>query len=225
MDSPRTQLAFRLNSASKDLAKIRFSLVPSRLKEPVFWDATLYLVKERLKKYNDSCKNGGAMPENVPLAETRVPPTNGAVSKQQQVSTTPKMPPNGNGKSIHKLEEELAKKDAEIAELKKKLEDVEETLLDVAKLPSSHPTSAPMNGASKKCNHKGQWKINKDSEEFLAYPEDVKEAMRTEKQKRLRQVREEMQFILDSDNIEDSQGQWDCCGGTEYDADCARASI
>ncbi|CAJ1945543.1 unnamed protein product [Cylindrotheca closterium] len=229
LDSPRTQLALRLNSVSKDLAKMRFSLVPSRLKEPIFWDATLYLMKERLNKYNaERCRtNGGIASTNgtVPVIPNAAPP-NG----------------NGNGLSTYILEEQLAKKDSEIANLKKQLQDVQETLLDVAKLPSSntstgtstsHPTTNGTSSSSSssssqhnKSNHKGQWKMDKDSEEFLGYPEEVKEAMRAEKQKRLRQVQDELKFILDSDSIEDSRGQWDCCGGTTYHAECSsRASF
>lgn len=224
LESPRTQLALRLNAASKDLAKIRFSLVPSRLKEPVFWDATIHLVKERLVLYNERC-------QALAAAAMRGPPSHESVSRQlqfpeaHQESTT--KPPNGNGNSSHKLLEELARKDAEIAELKLKLKEVQETLLDVAKLPSGPPASAPvqMNGSSNKCHHRGQWMMHKDSEEFLSYPNEVKQAMRAEKQRRLRQVQEEMKFILNSDNIEDTHGEWDCCGATEYHADCTRASI
>ncbi|KAL3927519.1 MAG: hypothetical protein SGBAC_013053, partial [Bacillariaceae sp.] len=220
LDNPRTQLALRLNSVNKDLAKIRFSLVPSRLKEPVFWEATLHLVKERLIEYNnDRCKQ-----QNVGSGTTQ--------TKSEPLTNGDAVPPNGNGqgsKSIyHKLlEEQLAKKDAEIADLKKQLEDVQETLLDVAKLPSSQPTSAPSTTTmttttttTEQCQHTGQWKMSKDSEEFLAYPEQVKGAMRAEKQKRLNQVKEELKFILDSDDVADSHGQWNCCGNTDYDADC-----
>jgi len=232
LDSPRTQLALRLNTASKDLAKIRFSLVPSRLKEPIFWDATIYLVKERLAQYNESCQSGGATPNIEPIVvETRGRPSKAEVSRQlkfpvQEETTTKKVPPNGNGKSIYKMEKQLAMKDAEIAELKQQLKEVQETLLDVAKLPSAPPfATARTNGASKKCKHQGQWQMDKDSVEFLAYPPEVKEAMRTEKQKRLRQVQKEMKFILDSDNIEDTHGKWDCCEKTDYNAECTRASF
>jgi hypothetical protein len=47
-DSPEAKLAVRLHGLSKELAQFRFHLVPSRLKEPVFWQATFDLLRERL---------------------------------------------------------------------------------------------------------------------------------------------------------------------------------
>lgn len=67
--------------------------------------------------------------------------------------------------------------------------------------------------------HTGTWQMTKDSTEFLALPEDAKESLRLEKQKRLARVREEMRFILDSDAVEDSHGEWTCCHRTDYHGD------
>jgi hypothetical protein len=39
-----------------------------------------------------------------------------------------------------------------------------------------------------------------------------------EKQKRLDEVRSQMKFILDTDDIKDSYGKWSCCGEEEYTA-------
>ena len=62
----------------------------------------------------------------------------------------------------------------------------------------------------------GKWIMDQDSIEFLNYPDELKTNMRNEKLKRLNTVREEMKFILDTDNIEDSNGHWSCCNSTTY---------
>ena len=62
--------------------------------------------------------------------------------------------------------------------------------------------------------------MSQDSIQFLEYPQDAKVALRTEKQKRLKRVQDEMKFILDSDNIEDSHGEWSCCKKTNYFDEC-----
>ena len=76
-----------------------------------------------------------------------------------------------------------------------------------------------INSTTKK-QHPGSWKMSKDSLEFLEFPTEAKEALRTEKQKRLKRVREEMAFILDSDDPKDSKGEWTCCHKTNYNDDC-----
>jgi hypothetical protein len=68
--------------------------------------------------------------------------------------------------------------------------------------------------------HAGQWEMSKDSLEFLAFPSEAKEALRTEKQKRLARVNEEMAFILDSDHPKDSRGEWSCCHKANYNDVC-----
>ena len=73
------------------------------------------------------------------------------------------------------------------------------------------------------CHHTGTWIMTKDSIEFLAYPSEAKEALRAEKQKRLKRVTEEMAFILDSDHPKDSHGEWSCCNKTDFNAVCGSA--
>ncbi len=70
------------------------------------------------------------------------------------------------------------------------------------------------------CKHTGTWIMSADSIEFLAFPSEAKEALRTEKQKRLKRVKEEMAFILDSDHPQDSHGEWSCCHKTNYHDAC-----
>jgi hypothetical protein len=72
----------------------------------------------------------------------------------------------------------------------------------------------------KQQQHIGQWEMSKDSLEFLAFPSEAKGALRTEKQKRLARVNEEMAFILDSDDPKDSRGEWSCCHKANYNDVC-----
>jgi hypothetical protein len=58
----------------------------------------------------------------------------------------------------------------------------------------------------------------------LEYLEELKENMHKEKKKRLDQVDKDMKFILDSDKLENTNGYWDCCGGTNYRTGCDRTS-
>eukprot|EP00536_Pseudo-nitzschia_multiseries_P018030 jgi/Psemu1/293304/fgenesh1_pg.2071_\ len=68
--------------------------------------------------------------------------------------------------------------------------------------------------------HTGTWQPTPNSVAFWSYPEDAKRALREEKQKRLARVREELRFVLDTDKIEDSLGEWTCCHKTRYNDGC-----
>lgn len=70
--------------------------------------------------------------------------------------------------------------------------------------------------------HRGEWVMHPDVQEFLKLDDHLKENLRKEKEKRLNEVRSQMQFILDTDEVKDSYGKWNCCGAEEYGADgCA----
>lgn len=219
IDSPKTQLALRLNAASKQIAKIRFSLVPSRLSELIFWDATIFLVQRTLEAYNAECQARLANEMGKESASSPTPTKSVALVQQEvapKTESSQNVPRNSglNGQygEVPGLRELLALKDAEIAELKKKIAKLRRLCADGSSLPNN----------PKRRSHKGNWVLDQDSQEFLAFPEEVKENMRKEKQKRLHQVQQEMNFILDSENIEDTHGHWDCCGSTGYNRECTR---
>ena len=65
--------------------------------------------------------------------------------------------------------------------------------------------------------------MEKESIEFLSLDEEIKKKLRDGKQKRLQDVHEQMKFILDSDEIQDSRGKWDCCGCETYGGTCGGA--
>ncbi len=66
--------------------------------------------------------------------------------------------------------------------------------------------------------HKGTWEMHRDCKDFLELDDHLKDNLRKEKQKRLDEVRSQMKFILDTDDIKDSYGKWSCCGEEEYTA-------
>ena len=68
-------------------------------------------------------------------------------------------------------------------------------------------------------NHKGTWEIDPDCQEFMKLDDHLKDNLRKEKEKRLNEVRSQMKFILDTDNVSDTFGKWRCCGAQEYGAE------
>lgn len=224
-DGPEAQLAARLNAANTDLAKQRFKLVPSKLKEPIFWEATILLVRERLVEHNERCR--------LQLLDSKSKTTNGSsLSKSASSSSIPD-DQRVDEEVEQTLYSRLALREFEITALKEQISELQELLLaTTSTTPSSSSRKAsqeepPPRRNGKKATqeeppppHNGKWIMAKDSKEFLEYPEEVKSNMRGEKQRRLRQMRNDMKFILDSDNIADTNGHWDCCGAQSYQASC-----
>jgi hypothetical protein len=202
-DAPEAQLAARLNAANKGLARQRFLLVPSRLKEPIFWEATIALVQERLVEHNARCQ--------LELEEPRRDRATNAILREE-TSSIP-----DDQRIDEKVEEtlysKLALKDYEVSALKQQVNELQQLLLTTSSSSSSTTFQ-------KQPSHKGNWIMEKDSVDFLEYPDDIKTNMRSEKKRRLRQIRNDMKFILDSDNLEDTNGHWDCCGAQEYQLSC-----
>ncbi|KAL7467604.1 hypothetical protein ACHAXS_007863 [Conticribra weissflogii] len=64
--------------------------------------------------------------------------------------------------------------------------------------------------------HKGQWVMHPDCHEFLKLDDHLKENLRKEKEKRIKEVLSQMKFILDSDDLKDTYGKWSCCGKEEF---------
>ena len=211
-DSEDIELAVKFHRWSQDLAQLRFRLVPAHLKEPVFWRTTFALLEERLRNRRSNNDGGGGGDDvssrnsydstgidndDNETAFDEAGADSGSIDEDDEIS----------------LEDLLKKKDAQIRSLQSRIQTLE------SQLSSS---STDINGAAA---HSGKWIVSQDSQNFLDFPEEVKTNMRREKQRRLKQVREEMKFIVDSDRIEDSHGQWDCCGQTEYRAvKCAPAT-
>lgn len=204
-ESPEVDVAVRLNSISKPIAKLRFSLVPSKLKEPIFWEAIFYILKERLKEYNSNLPSTHTdvdTTEDLPQQKGNDDVTNTNGSINGAVSTKVGKMLGGKSSITNDKDLRILELEQQVAELQAALEKAGVTLTN--NIPC----------------HKGAWIMDKDSKEFLEYPPEVKENMRREKQRRLKQVHQDMKFILDSDNVEDTHGKWACCGSTVYSSAC-----
>ena len=79
-----------------------------------------------------------------------------------------------------------------------------------------------MNGlpAQKQKPHKGKWEMHPDCRDFLGLDEHLKVNLREGKQKRVEEVLSQMKFILDSDDVKDTYGEWSCCGEEKYSSSC-----
>jgi len=215
-----TALAVRLCQLLNELALLRFRLVPTRLKEDKFWMATLLLLKERLVEYN------AARDDNLDDEEEELLDNN-----NNHKSQNAKMMNGSGGKKNHNsttdgLERQIKIQKVQIAKLKRQVQELEAKLEMASRKNSSTQQPQPHNHTNNNNHkapphHKGSWSMDPDSKEFLEYPEEVKENLRAEKQKRLEQVRKEMKFILDSDEIHHTNGKWDCCGQDKFHASCS----
>ena len=204
-DSPEAELAVHINRLSKELANLRFSLVPSRLKEPVFWESVFAILNERLDEHNAQYESSMEV-DDVDQRTGSSGQSNGhdrARPSPTKVSTSFPDDEEDSASLVSDLKRQLAAKDKQIAALRRQVEEYK--------------------ALTEATGHRGEWVMDKDSKDFLSYPAEVKENMRKEKQKRLRQVQQDMKFILDSDNVEDSNGHWACCGQTAYRSKCSKA--
>lgn len=208
-------LAVRLLKIA-DLAQLRFRLVPSKMKEDVFWQAVLAWLKERLVSYNTKqhyFEQYPAEKDAVVNGSTCHAELNGEPKDTTaRDDATPTM--NSN-----KLQQLVQAKNVEIAALRGEVEKLKKALAAV----KHHHHNNHINNDSKRQHHghKGPWKMDRDSQEFLKYPNDVKESLRQEKQRRIQQVQDELKFILDSDDPKHTHGRWECCGETKYHAHCS----
>lgn len=212
-ESREAALAVRLCPLLPELATLRFRLVPSRLKEDRFWEATFILLKERLVEYNAARQYEDEpdtlVEENVngDHNETNEASNNQDSSKPPVNSNANKKGPSGD------LARLLKTKNARIAHLEQQVKELQDALAAV--------NGGDSNNKKIRKKHKGPWKMEKDSQEFLGYPDEVKESLRKEKQRRLQQVKDEMKFILDSDDVQHTNGEWECCGERKFHAACS----
>lgn len=229
-DSPETALAVRLSQLLSELALLRFRMVPARLKEDKFWMATLALLKERLVEYNaarlyfqeEASESRNHYNENGGAGKHAHMNGTTATTTRKTIHDT-----NCNGHPTNDLEHQVKAQKAHIAKLTKKVKELEDKLTAAAsskvtptkKKTSSFPSKSPT-ASQASSSHRGSWRMDPDSKEFLNYPPEIKENLRAEKQRRLQQVQKEMKFILDSDEIHDTHGKWDCCGARNYHASC-----
>ena len=216
--SPESELAVGLCELLSELALLRFRLVPTRLKEGKFWIATLMLLKERLVEYNaaryvENELEGDHEPASNQLHNTAQ--TNGKSHKTTKATNA-----SSNGStSDHARQVQIQK--VQIAKLQRQVQQLQAALAAASTSSSQQSDTSTKSNTKSKSNHKGTWKMDPDSQEFLQYPDEVKDSLRKEKQRRLQQVHKEMKFILDSDEIHHTNGKWECCGEPKYHASCS----
>jgi predicted translin family RNA/ssDNA-binding protein len=122
-----------------------------------------------------------------------------------------------NPSVVEELRHKLERRNKEIARLHQELNEMKQSIAPMEET-SGYGVVKKKKNKTPSCCHKGRWMMDKDSIEFMEYPDELKSNLRDQKQKRLEQIRANMKFILDTDNVEDSNGYWDCCGQTSYSA-------
>jgi hypothetical protein len=191
-------MAKRILELSPELRQLRFHLVPSRIKEDVFWEAVFSILRQKGTKVRHDDLNS--------LPPKKIPQKKPLVRRME----------SGNPSVVEELHHKLERRNQEIARLHQELNEMKQR---IARMEASSSTNVVQKGNTTPCCcHKGKWMMDKDSLEFLAYPDELKSNLREQKQKRFEQIRANMKFILDTDNVEDSNGSWDCCGETSYNA-------
>ncbi len=245
-DEDITDLCFRILRISPTMAKLRFRLVPTKMKEHVFWQALLSILYDTMTRSttttaaskqigNDDQNNMGA--ETSSASTTQPDPSPSPLRKKspsKQNGATASPTPDDHERIIFKLRRKVEKQEWTIQALQKEiyvLKEQQQQQQEQQRQPSesmgpstdqsaSAPTSPPGHGQQQnsepKHQHTGEWVMDQDSIDFLAYPPELKDNLRMEKRKRLQEVKAQMKFILDSDKVEDTNGRWSCCGQTEY---------
>ena len=220
------KLAMRILSASDHVRHLRFRLVPARLKEPIFWSSLLGILRygkgwvlvaeeERLAEHNQ---------KHHQQQET-------LVVVEQSSGTNDTNADIAANNETESLRRHIRQRDVEVAQLRRALEasrakirSLEKEVANKAAEPRKQGTvSAPAAASASSASplptasaHKGEWIMDRDSQDFLALDEELKANLRGEKAKRLREVREQMRFILDTDDVACSNGEWSCCKKKEY---------
>lgn len=193
-NTPIIRTALLLLDISDELKRLRFKIVPSKMKESVFWAGIFSILK--LKYATEINKCG---------VDTIIKQDDGKNSTSDI------------NKTCHhdqKLQILLKEKDDLIIELKKCIEEMKKEHIKQQQQQTCSNVSATERTID--TIHKGTWAISKDSADFLEMDDELKQNLRREKQKRLKAVLDEMKFILDSDKVCDTIGEWTCCKATQY---------
>jgi hypothetical protein len=189
------ELALFVLKISPSLKTIRFKMVPAKLSECNFWNAVFYLLltKEERLHVREEALVRDCNNDGI------MPKVNGTDA-------------DNSGHQVHQL---LVNKNEKIVQLQQQILQLEEELANALQTQQSIEDSNKINV------HTGQWIMEKESQEFLGLDEEIKSKLRDGKQQRLRDVEEQMKFILDSDADVHSRGNWDCCGKKDYTSTCA----
>mmetsp|Transcript_5585 Transcript_5585/g.11555 ORF Transcript_5585/g.11555 Transcript_5585/m.11555 type:complete len:454 (+) Transcript_5585:73-1434(+) len=240
--SSRSKRYNKKTKAMYTLSRVRQKLVPSKLKEHIFWESLWVILYERKKAKADQTffqsieRSTRRQEENAPtsseqplyqqlqtaqecISEFMVRYQEETKKREQMEALVEKM-----WETMPKNHEE-PKKPQGVSSLTEKSKDLPCVKFGGNKSTKDEDAQDNKIADSKSSQasgykHTGTWVMSADSVEFLGFPSEAKEALRTEKQKRLQRVKEEMAFILDSDDPKDAHGEWSCCHNTNYNEAC-----
>mmetsp|Transcript_12950 Transcript_12950/g.24337 ORF Transcript_12950/g.24337 Transcript_12950/m.24337 type:complete len:454 (+) Transcript_12950:70-1431(+) len=196
-------LALFMLKVSPQLKNVRFKMVPSKISESYFWNAVFYLLLQPCERDNliYGCGYGVEMDKS-----------HGGSG-------------DGGGGGDDPLKMMLLRKNREMELLQQQVMQLKQTVATLQQQQKQLQQQQEEQQQQKQnSNHCGKWIMDKESHEFLALDEEIKSKLRDGKKKRLEDVQEQMKFILDSDNVEDSRGRWDCCGEKSYKSKCSCSS-
>ena len=226
--------------AQPQLRDIRFKLVPSRMTEEMFWAAIFSILNDdglgmddliEIIKTDDGANGSRKSSESDVLLSPmpQCPETKGKAEKHG----TPYFDSDDALDTSSDTLEEIETPQAHIARLQKSLREANHKIRQLAlelykERRKRHGegrneevcTETRKSSTISECSHLGSWEIDPDCTEFLELDDNLKENLRQEKVKRLKEVKAQMKFILDSDDIKDAHGKWTCCGSEIYNSEC-----
>ena len=228
------ELALFILKISPILKSIRFKMVPAKISESHFWTAVFYLLlteEEQLQLHlqiqeQELEQEMKQLQQRASLVidcqdgfDATASNGNGTSNANANGGIKPLYSP-ADGQQVHQL---LLKKNQEILHLQQRILQLQQDLTTALQLKSKPQLQSQSQSENDECthSHEGKWIVEKESQEFLALDEEIKSKLRDGKEQRLRDVKEQMKFILDSDDVKDSRGKWDCCGSRDYTSPCA----
>ena len=192
------KVAMRILSASDHVRHLRFRLVPARLKEPIFWSSLLGILRygkvwvmtaeeERLAEQQQN-QHQHHHHQHSQEQQKQGSGTSGRTQHQNGGTATVGTAAASatSAIEIESLRRHIRQRDAEVAQLRRALEaskakirSLEKEVAEQASAPKAKgpvsPSAAPLPCANA---HKGEWVMDRDSQDFLALDEELKANLR-----------------------------------------------
>jgi len=217
------QNAIVILSVSQNMRQLRFRMVPAKLSEARFWNTVFHILdsdtaksrpqsQSQSSQHHDHSNASESTSDHADDSKSNnshltIDATNRKEDEMRNISVEKQL--ETALEKIHYLERELEQQ---------KLNNTKLSTTTTIPMDSSPATNH--NNIIKKKNHKGNWVMDKECKEFLELDETLKQNLREGKQKRLKEVLDQMKFILDSDSLQDTTGYWDCCKANSYIHPC-----
>ncbi len=218
-----TNIALMILGLSSTLRDLRFKLVPAKVSEGKFWGAVFVLLgidvsfkSSATESSNDNEQSDESSGMNNVIEEKSKNNDVSKESRQEEQLDHNKLRSSVSDmgttdiSSVEDLRSLLRKKDQEISRLRREVAEARANSKE-CRVIGTNTKLDPLK------SHKGKWILSQDSTDFLNLDEEIKRNLRREKQKRLQEINGQMKFILDSDDIKDADGKWNCCNSPLYD--------